>query len=56
MGSKQKVKTLLYKLAQEGYSDHIQQLHAPIGLSIHSQTPAEIAISILGQMIKIKNR
>ena len=55
MGSKQKVKTLLYRLAQEGYANEINHLYAPIGLDIHSQTPAEIAVSILAQMIKIKN-
>lgn len=30
---------------------HIQKLHAPIGLNIHSRTPYEIAVSIAAQLI-----
>lgn len=33
-------------------SGSLAQLHAPIGLPIHSQTPFEIAISIMAQLIK----
>ena len=32
-------------------AQHIQKLHAPIGLDIHSQTPYEIAVSIAAQLI-----
>jgi len=57
MGSKQKVKTLLHQLTKDGISsDKIAHLYAPIGIQISSQTPAEIAISILGEMIKVKNQ
>ena len=56
MGSQQKVKTLLHQLAKEGIpSNKINHLHAPIGIPISSQTPPEIAISILAEMIKVKN-
>lgn len=34
----------------------IEALHTPIGLSIHAKTPEEIAISILAEMIEVKNR
>ena len=33
-----------------------EALHTPIGLSIHAKTPEEIAISILAEMIEVKNR
>jgi len=33
----------------------IDQLHTPIGLAIHSQTPEEIAISIAAEIIQVKN-
>lgn len=57
MGSKQKVKILFQKLKLEGISvQENSKIHAPIGLKISSQTPPEIAISILAEMIKIKNQ
>ena len=31
--------------------EHIEKLHAPIGLDIHSRTPYEIAVSIAAQLI-----
>ncbi len=56
MGSKQKIKTLLHQLTKEGISpDQLKHLKAPIGIPISSQTPTEIAISILAEMIKVKN-
>ena len=43
-------------MIEEGYSkEKISQVHAPIGLDIRAQTPAEISISILAQLIEIKN-
>ena len=33
----------------------MEELHAPIGLSIHAETPEEIAVSILGEIISAKN-
>lgn len=57
IGSKLKVKKTCEKLMQDGFSsEKIKTLHAPIGLDIHAQTPAEIAISILAEIIQIKNQ
>lgn len=39
-----------------GFSEReLKKLKAPIGLDIHSKTPAEIAISILADLIAVKN-
>jgi len=35
--------------------DWLKFIHAPIGLTIHSQTPEEIAVSIAAEIIKVKN-
>lgn len=57
MGSKSKVSKFTQQLIDEGYKkDDFKHLHAPIGLSINSITPDEIAVSIAAQIITIKNQ
>ncbi|MBP3673938.1 MAG: XdhC family protein [Oscillospiraceae bacterium] len=52
IGSKRRVAGLLDLLAGEGFSaDDLARIHAPIGLKINAQTPAEIAVSICAEMI-----
>jgi xanthine dehydrogenase accessory factor len=54
--SRRKKKILLEKLAQEGFSEEIiTKIHTPIGLDIGSETPEEIAVSIVAELIKVKN-
>ena len=56
IGSKGKVKKTFDALIEEGYSKkEVSNVHAPIGLDIKAQTPAEISISILAELIEIKN-
>jgi xanthine dehydrogenase accessory factor len=56
MGSAKKIKTVFEQLQSEGYGpDLLKKVHAPIGLPIYSETPEEIAVSILGDIIKVKN-
>lgn len=56
LGSKAKLKTMWEVLQKEGFSlDELNQIHAPIGLSIKSQTPEEIAVSIAAEIIRMKN-
>ena len=44
-------------LHMEGFTkEELNALHAPIGLSIKSETPEEIAVSIAAQIIQIKNQ
>ena len=55
IGSRRRVAGLKECLSEKGFSnDRIDQLHAPIGLSIGAQTPMEIALSICAEMIQIK--
>lgn len=56
IGSKNKTKTIFENLIKEGIKqDDLNKVDAPIGLSINSQTPAEIAVSIAAKMIQVKN-
>ena len=52
MGSAHKVNTCVDHLRSEGFSEElIERVHAPIGLPIGGDTPREIAISIVAEMI-----
>ncbi len=56
LGSQRKVKEIFELLSKEGISsDLLQQVHAPIGLPIGGKNPGEIALSILAEIVKIKN-
>ena len=56
IGSHRRVKGLFELLGDEGYDRaRMARIHAPIGLDIHAVTPAEIAVSILAEIISVKN-
>ena len=56
IGSRRRVKGLFDMLAAEGYDrERIGRIHAPIGLSIGAVTPAEIAVSILAELIAARH-
>ena len=53
IGSRRRTIELFSLLEQEGYSrETIDRVHTPIGLSIGAETPKEIAISILAELIQ----
>ncbi|MCF6365155.1 MAG: XdhC family protein [Bacteroidales bacterium] len=56
MGSKNKVKEIYSLLEKEGFKkDDFKHVSAPIGVTIKSETPAEIAVSIAAEIIHIRN-
>ena len=56
MEDKKKVRQTYDALLEEGYQQvELDKVHAPIGLSIKAITPAEIAVSIMSEIIAIKN-
>lgn len=54
MGSRRKVARVRQEVAALGYDPDARALHAPIGLPIGGDTPGEIAISILAQVIRTR--
>ncbi len=55
IGSKSKKKTIYdYLLTQGVTQERLDQVYAPIGLSIGAQTPAEIAVSIVAELIQAR--
>ena len=56
MGSKRRVLMLRQELEGEGIDgEMLDPVHMPIGLSIGAETPDEIAISVMAEIIQIKN-
>ncbi|HEY8910904.1 MAG TPA: XdhC family protein [Desulfosporosinus sp.] len=55
IGSRKRVKALIAELEEEGVpSELLQKIYSPIGLKIGAETPEEIAVSILGELIKVQ--
>jgi xanthine dehydrogenase accessory factor len=55
IGSKKKIRTLYQNLVEKGISkEALDRVHAPIGLDIHSETPEEIGVSIIAELIKAR--
>lgn len=57
IGSRRKVGLVKQMLADNGVPhDVIESVHTPIGLEIGAETPEEIAIAILAEIIEVKNK
>ena len=56
IGSRSKIKVVYDDLRSKGYSEEkLKTVHSPIGLPIGANTPEEIAVCIVAEMIQIKN-
>lgn len=54
VGSSRKIESVYSSLRQEGVPQgFLDRVHAPVGLEIEAETPEEIAVSILAEIIKI---
>jgi xanthine dehydrogenase accessory factor len=57
IGSRRKSALILDHLRQKGVDeDVLRSVHAPIGLDIDAETPQEIAVSIVAELIAVKRR
>jgi xanthine dehydrogenase accessory factor len=55
IGSRKKRDAVYMRLLKDGYTaTDIARVHSPIGLSIGADTPEEIAVSIVGEMIAVR--
>ena len=57
LGSRRNQATRKQRLAEhfDVTPDELARLHGPVGLAIDAKTPAEIAVSVVAQMVQIKN-
>ncbi|MEW5910173.1 MAG: XdhC/CoxI family protein, partial [Thermodesulfobacteriota bacterium] len=57
IGSTRKRDKIYSSLKKEGFSkEMLDAVHCPVGLMINALTPEEIAVSIVAQLIEVKNR
>lgn len=57
MASRGRSALLKKQMAEDGFDRKaLDEMHTPVGLSIHAETPEEIAISIVAELIQIKNQ
>lgn len=55
MGSRTKRDSVYRSLMEEGVTpEALSRVHCPIGLSIGAQTPAEIAVSVMAEVIQVR--
>lgn len=55
IGSKKKIHILYQSLMEKGIpKEALERVHAPIGIDIHSETPEEIGVSIVAELIKVR--
>ena len=57
IGSKRRWALTTKRLLEAGVSaDKLKQIHSPIGLDIHAETPEEIAVSIMAEIIMLQSK
>jgi xanthine dehydrogenase accessory factor len=55
IGSKEKNRAVFSRLLAKGYiQEDLDRVHAPIGLKIMAQTPEEIAVSIIAELVQVR--
>ncbi|WP_124966021.1 selenium-dependent molybdenum cofactor biosynthesis protein YqeB, partial [Trabulsiella odontotermitis] len=56
LASRRKVQVFLRQMRDNGVDENdIARLHAPVGFNIGAETPHEIAISVLAEILQVKN-
>jgi xanthine dehydrogenase accessory factor len=53
IGSRRRTRAMLARLAEDGVNPvRLEEIHAPLGLDIGAETPEEIAISIIAEIVR----
>ena len=57
IGSRRKRDLIFAELAREGFTkEELERVHAPIGTNIGAETPEELAISIVGELVQVRSK
>lgn len=53
IGSRRRVRATLERLAEDGIAEaELNEVHAPLGIDLGAETPAEIAVSIIAEIVR----
>mgnify|MGYP002732276223 CR=1 FL=1 len=56
LGSRNKARELTHRLVEDGMSpDRLSRLYSPIGLDLGTETPAQIAVSVVAEIMRVLN-
>ncbi|QQK78384.1 XdhC family protein [Salicibibacter cibarius] len=55
IGSRRRIAGVFEQLKSEFNNHHFKNIYSPVGLDIGAQSPAEIAISIMAEILKVQN-
>jgi xanthine dehydrogenase accessory factor len=57
IGSRRKRETIYKHLLEQGFTEKdLARVHSPVGLSIGAETPEEIAVSIVAELIQVRSQ
>jgi xanthine dehydrogenase accessory factor len=57
IGSRRRVQGLMEELTKDGLDEQwLRSIHSPIGLDLGAETPEEIAVSIVAEMIQVRRK
>jgi xanthine dehydrogenase accessory factor len=56
IGSKRRAKATLERLADSFHPEQLATIHTPMGLDIGAESPAEIALAICAEIVKVRHR
>jgi xanthine dehydrogenase accessory factor len=55
IGSRRRVQTVMAHAKEAGHDPELlKRVHAPVGLDINAHTPAEIALSIMAEIVNVR--
>lgn len=56
IGSRRRISGVFEQLKDEFPAERLSQIYTPVGLDIGAETPTEISVSIMAEILKVKNK
>ncbi|GLB61336.1 XdhC family protein [Cytobacillus sp. NCCP-133] len=56
IGSRRRISGVFQEIRKDYPTENFEHLYTPVGLDIGAETPAEIAVSVMAEILKVKNQ